>query len=71
MRGKIRDKRSYTEHDSLNKREENEQRRPYKRDIRTQLWDDQQLEDDEVYDVIEDDQMDDEEEENVETAEKL
>ncbi len=71
MRGKIRDKRSYTKHDSLHKREEDEQRRPYKRDFRTQLWDDQQLEDDEVDDVIEDDQMDDEEEESAEMVVKL
>lgn len=49
MRGKLRDKRSYTRHDSF-KHEENEQRRPYKRDSRTALWDNQQLEDDEVYD---------------------
>ena len=64
MRGKIRDKRSYTKHDSTTRREENEQRRPYKRDVRTQLWGDQQLEDDEVDDVVEDDLVDDEDEEN-------
>ncbi len=71
MRGKIRDKSSHTKHDSLNRRKENEQRRPYRRDSRTQLWDDQQLEDDEVYDAVEDDLMDDEKEENVEMATKL
>ena len=58
MRGKLRDKRSSTRHDSF-KHEENEQRRPYKRDSRTTLWDNQQqLEDDEVYD--EDDLVEDE-----------
>ncbi len=59
MRGKLRDKRSYTKHDSF-KREENEQRRPYKRDPRTEVWDNQQLEDDEVYDVTEDELGEDE-----------
>lgn len=70
MRGKIRDKHSHTKHDSITRREENEQRRPYKRDVRTQLWGDQQPEDDEVYDVVEDDLMDDEEVENAEMAVK-
>ncbi len=68
MRGKLRDKRSYTRHDSF-KHEENEQRRPYKRDSRTMLWDNQQLEDDEAYDVIEDDLVEDED--NTETEVKL
>jgi hypothetical protein len=71
MRGKIRDKYSYAKHDSFNRHEENEQRRPYKRESRTQLWDNQQLEDDEMDDVIEDDLMNDEEEESIETAMKL
>lgn len=59
MRGKLRDKRSYTKHDSF-KQDENGQRRPYKRDSRTSVWDNQQLEDDEAYDVPEDEQMEDE-----------
>jgi hypothetical protein len=71
MRGKIRDKHSYTKHDSFDTHEEDEQRRPHKRDFRPQLWDNQQLEDDEVDDVIEDVQMDDEMEENAEMVVKL
>jgi hypothetical protein len=58
MRGKLRDKRSYSKHDSF-KREENEQRRPYKRDSRTATWDNQQVEDDEFYDATEDDPAED------------
>lgn len=66
MRGKLRDKRAYSKHDSF-KREENEQRRPYKRDSRTALWDNQQLEDDETFDATEDEQTEDANSEDVAT----
>jgi len=62
MRGKLRDKRSYSKHDSF---KENEQRRPYKRDSRTAVWDNQPLEDDEFYDGTEEDQTEETKNEEV------
>ena len=62
MRGKLRDKRSSSKHD-LFKHSENEQRRPYKRDSRTMDWSSQQVDDDDNYNDVEDEQLDADEEE--------
>ncbi|GAC1364829.1 MAG: hypothetical protein NVS2B12_10260 [Ktedonobacteraceae bacterium] len=67
MRGKLRDKRAYSKRDSF-KRDENEQRRPYKRDSRTGIWDNQPLEDDDAYDGTEDDLMEDAEDVEIEVG---